>query len=61
MRKIRFTEAQIIGILQEAAAGATINEVCRRHEIAAKTYYRWKQHFGGMAQRRTRTARPQRC
>jgi putative transposase len=48
MRKTRFTEAQIIGILQGAAAGATINEVCRRHGIAAKIYYRWKQHYGGM-------------
>lgn len=48
MRKSRFTEAQIVGILQEAAAGATVGEVCRRHGIAAKTYYRWKQHYGGL-------------
>ena len=43
MRKNRFTEAQIIGILQEPVAGATIGEVCRRHGIAAKTYYRWER------------------
>ena len=48
MRKSRFTDAQIIAILQEAAAGATVGEVCRRHGIAAKTYYRWKQHYGGL-------------
>lgn len=48
MRKSRFTEAQIIGILQEVAAGAGVREVCRRHGIAEKTYYRWKQHYGGL-------------
>ena len=48
MRKSRFTEAQIIGILQEVVAGAGVREVCRRHGIAEKTYYRWKQHYGGL-------------
>ena len=48
MRKARFTEAQIIGILQEVVAGGTVGEVCRRHGIAPKTYYRWKQHYGGL-------------
>lgn len=37
MRKSWLTETQIIGILQDADAGATISEVCRRHSIAAKT------------------------
>ena len=40
MRKSRFTDAQIVGILQEVAAGAGVREVCRRHGIAEKTYYR---------------------
>jgi putative transposase len=48
MRKSRFTDAQIVGILQEVAAGAGLREVCRRHGIAEKTYYRWKQHYGGL-------------
>ena len=48
MRRSRFTEAQIVGILQETAAGAGVREVCRRHGISEKTYYRWKQHYGGM-------------
>ena len=40
MQKSRFREEQIIGILQEVEAGATIREVCRRHGIAETTYYR---------------------
>ncbi len=46
MRKSRFTDAQIVAILQETAAGAAVREVCRRHGISEKTYYRWKQHYG---------------
>jgi putative transposase len=46
MWRSRFTEAQIIGILQEVTAGAGVREVCRRHGIAEKTYLRWKQHYG---------------
>ena len=48
MRKRRFREEQIIGILQEVEAGATIREVCRRHGIAETTYYRWRTKYGGM-------------
>ena len=48
MQKRRFREEQIIGILQEVQAGATIREVCRRHGIAETTYYRWRTKYGGM-------------
>jgi putative transposase len=49
MKRKRFGEEQIIGILSEAAAGATAVEVCRRHGVSETTFYRWKAKFGGMA------------
>jgi len=42
MKRKRFSEEPIIGILKEAAAGATAAEVCRRHGVSETTYYRWK-------------------
>lgn len=48
MRKSRFTEEQIVGILQEHAAGAQTGELIRRHGISRETFYRWKKKFGGL-------------
>ena len=48
MQRRRFREEQIIGILQDVEAGATIREMCRRHGIAETTYYRWRTKCGGM-------------
>ena len=48
MKRQRHSEEQIIAVLQEAQAGATIEKLCRRHGISQGTYYKWKQKFSGM-------------
>jgi putative transposase len=48
MKKQRFTEEQIIGVLKEQEAGAKALDLCRKHGISEATFYNWKAKYGGM-------------
>jgi putative transposase len=49
MKRSRFTETQIISILNEADAGVKVKDICRKHGISDATYYTWKSKYGGMS------------
>jgi putative transposase len=48
MRKSRFTEVQIIGMIKEQEAGMPTAEVCRKHGLSPGTFYKYKSKYGGM-------------
>ena len=48
MKKSRFSETQIVGILKEVDAGLKVDQVCRKHGISSATYYNWKSKYGGL-------------
>ena len=48
MKRSRFTEDQIIGILKEHQAGLSAADLCRKHGISDATFYNWRSKYGGM-------------
>ena len=48
MKRSRFSEEQIIGILKEHQAGLGTKELCRKHGISDATFYKWRSKYGGM-------------
>ena len=48
MKRTRFTEEQIIGLLKEAEAGAKTADLARRHGVSEATIYNWKAKYGGL-------------
>ncbi len=49
MKKTRFTETQIVSILNKQEQGKSIRDICREHGISEPTFYNWKAKYGGMA------------
>jgi putative transposase len=48
MKKTKFTENQIIGILKEQEQGKKVTDICREHGISQPTFYQWKSKYSGM-------------
>lgn len=48
MKRSRYTEEQIIGILKEQDAGVAVAELCRKHGMSEATFYNWKSKYGGL-------------
>jgi putative transposase len=48
MKRSRFSEEQIIGILKEHEAGVSVSDLCRKHGVSDASLYKWRAKFGGM-------------
>jgi len=48
MKKSRYSDSQIINILNQAEAGTPVTELCREHGMSDATFYKWRAKFGGM-------------
>ncbi len=48
MKRSRFTQEQVIGVLKEHQTGAAVADLCRKHGISDATFYTWRSKYGGM-------------
>ena len=48
MKKTRYSDAQIMGILKQAESGVPVSELCREHGMSNASFYKWRAKFGGM-------------
>ena len=48
MKKSRYTDSQIIAILKQSEAGASVPDLCREHGMSDATFYKWRAKYGGM-------------
>ena len=48
MKRARFSEEQIIGILKAAEVGGNVRAACREHNVTEQTFYRWRNKYSGM-------------
>jgi putative transposase len=48
MKKSRFSDSQIMGILKQAEGGVPVPELCREHGMSNATFYKWRSKYGGM-------------
>ena len=48
MRKLKFSEDQIVSVLRQPGEGVSVLEICRRHGITRQTYYRWRSRYGDL-------------
>ncbi len=48
MKKTRYTDSQIMGILKQAENGVPVAELCREHGMSSTAFYKWRARYGGM-------------